>query len=176
MRKQSSMIALILLCCMPACAPESARNGGPENSGSNAPSNPDRGKAVLQLEGGTVTVDYGRPALKGRDLEKLIEPGREWRMGANDPTTLNTDVDLKFGDKVVPRGKYNLKAKPVAQQDWLLLVETPENEAVAEIPLEFAKVDASSDLLTIELAGKGTGGRFLLRWGNLTLAKDFQKA
>jgi hypothetical protein len=128
------------------------------------------------LEGGTVFVDYGRPALKGRDLEKLIEPGQEWRMGSNAPTTLATDMDLKFGDKIVPKGKYILKAKPATQQSWTLLIQKEDGTPIAEAPMSLARVDSPAELMTIELAQASGGGRLMLRWGNLTLSTDFQKA
>ena len=181
MQRRNSIIAILMLLCVSACATNDARNSSPSNSNASAQStseqsNSDRGNAVLQLEGGTVSVDYGRPALKGRDLEKLIEPGREWRMGSNAPTTLNTDIDLKFGNTTVPKGTYALKAKPTDPQNWLLLIQTPDNSTVAEIPLSFERVDNHSDLMTIELARKNNGGRFLLHWGNLTLSTEFQKA
>jgi hypothetical protein len=159
-----------------ACAGNGARNAVSENSNIAPQSNSDRGKAVLQLGGGTVSVDYGRPALKGRDLEKLIERGQEWRMGSNAPTTLETDIDLKFGDQTIPKGKYFLKAKPVEQQEWVMLIQTPDNTTVAEAPLSFQKVDPSLELLTIELAEKNNGGTLMLHWGNLALSTDFQKA
>lgn len=177
MQKRSSIIVIVTLFCLSACATDGVRNSNSDNSNAGPQSNnSDRGKSVLQLEGGAVSVEYGRPALKGRDLEKLIEPGREWRMGSNAPTTLNTDVDLKFGDKTIPKGTYVLKAKPVEQQDWLLLIQTQDNSTVAEVPLSLERADDLAELMTIELAQKNNGGRFLLRWGNMTLSTDFQKA
>jgi DUF2911 family protein len=97
-------------------------------------------------------------------------------MGANAATTLETDVDLKFGDKTIPKGKYVLKAKPVEQQEWIMLIQTPDNTTVAETPLSFERVDQSAEHLTIELAEKNNGGTLMLHWGNLALSTDFQKA
>src|SRR5690242_11930104 len=62
-----------------------------------------RGKSELNLGGGKASVDYGRPAIKGRTIEAL-PVGSEWRMGANAATTLTTDVSLKFGDNVIQKG------------------------------------------------------------------------
>ncbi len=174
MPKLSSLVSLILLFTI-ACTGGNTANPTTSNTNS-APAVSDRGTSVLQLDGGTVSVEYGRPALKGRDLEKLIEPGQEWRMGSNAATTLTTDLSLKFGDKVLPAGKYVLQAKPVDNQRWLLLVKKEDDSAVAEIPLTFEKVDRSAEALTIDLSKKRDGGQFLLHWGHLTLSTDFEKA
>ena len=188
MKTSIMMMALITLCCAGACAPGGAPSAPPASSNSNAQTSAanssgggaqvgaDRGEATLRIEGGTVSVEYGRPALKGRDLEKMISPGQEWRMGANEATTLKTDVDLKFGDKLVPKGEYVLKARADDQQKWYLLVQQEGGPAVAEAPLTFQKLDSSAELLTIDLKQKGKGGAFILHWGNLMLSADFQKA
>ena len=38
-----------------------------------------RGEATVELSGGTVTINYGRPSLKGRDISTMISPGEQWR-------------------------------------------------------------------------------------------------
>jgi hypothetical protein len=174
MRKLASLILLTLLFTS-ACTGGNSINSAPSNANS-ASTVSDRGTASLQLEGGTVSVEYGRPALKGRDLEKLIEPGQEWRMGSNAATTLTADLNLKFGDRAVAAGKYVLTAKPVDSERWLLLIKKEDGSAVAEIPLVLEKIDRSAEALTIDLLKKGGGGKFLLHWGHLTLATDFEKA
>jgi hypothetical protein len=187
MKIRLPVIALIALSCASACAP-----GVSTNSNSNAQANAqagaanssaggpqvvaDRGEAVLRLDGGTASVEYGRPALQGRDVEKMISPGQEWRMGSNDPTTLKADVDLRFGERIVPKGEYILKARADDQQKWNLLIQNEGGATVAEVPLTFQKVGSSAELLTIELKGKGKAGAFVLHWGNLMLSTDFQKA
>lgn len=189
MKTRLPVIAMIALSFASACAPGSeAPSRVSTNSNSNtqagAASSPsggpqagvDRGEAVLRLADGTVSVEYGRPALRGRDLEKMINPGQEWRMGANDPTTLKTDADLRFGERTVPKGEYTLKARADDQQRWNLLIQKEGGETVAEVPLAFQKVDNSAELLTIELKEKGKGGAFVLHWGSLMLSTDFRKA
>ena len=174
MKRKHLLVVLMALFYISACSQN--RNSEVGNSNRAAQTDPDRGQAALQMGGGIVSVEYGRPPLKARELEKMIAPGQEWRMGSNAPTTLTTGVDLKFGDKVVPEGKYILKAKLNDQQEWHLLVQAEDQSPVAEIPLSFQKVDQSTENMTIELVEKGNGGRFILRWGNLTLSTDFQKA
>jgi hypothetical protein len=136
-----------------------------------------RGEATMTLDGGKVSIDYGRPKLKGRDLEGMIAVGDEWRMGADAGTTLNTEVALKFGNKVVDKGKYVLRAKLVAKDQWHLIVQKPEDKGVvAEVPLTYQKSDNSVEELTIKLEKQGAGGKFTLQWGKLSISTDFQKA
>jgi hypothetical protein len=135
----------------------------------------DRGEASLTIGTSKVSVDYGRPSLQGRDINTLISPGQEWRMGSNAPTTLSTDVDLKFGDKLVKKGKYVLRAKMVQKDQWLLLIKDGEN-VVAEVPLAYAKAVSSEEQVTIKLWKQGDGGKFLLQWGTFTASTTFKKA
>ncbi|MEW6209727.1 MAG: DUF2911 domain-containing protein [Acidobacteriota bacterium] len=157
MKKFFSLIALAVVGCA------MAHDGG-------------RGNAALDLAGGKVSVDYGRPALKGRDIEALIRPGQEWRMGADAATTLSTDVALKFGDKTIQPGKYILKAKLVAPQEWVLIVQSEDKTSSMETPLKYQKVESSAEMLAIKLEKSATGGRFVLQWGSFTLSTEFQKA
>lgn len=140
------------------------------------PAQDDRGRPVLQLGSNKIEVNHGKPGLRGRNLEALIQPGMVWRMGANDPTTLTTQASLKFGDKVIPAGKYILQAKVVAAQKWLLLIQSEGGSTVAEVPFDFQKVDKSVEYLTITLEKKDKGGRFVMQWGTFALGADFQPA
>jgi hypothetical protein len=135
----------------------------------------DRGEASLTLAAGKVSVDYGRPSLKGRDINTMISPGQEWRMGSNAPTTLTSDVDLKFGDKLVKKGKYVLLAKLVEKDKWCLLIKDGDT-VVAEVPLTYAKAMSSEEQVTIKLEKQGDGGKFLLQWGTFTVTTSFKKA
>jgi len=136
----------------------------------------DRGKSSLQLGSNTIEVNHGRPGLRGRNPEAMIQPGMVWRMGANDPTTLSTQASLKFGSKVIPAGKFILQAKYVESQKWHLLIQSEGGETVAEVPFSLQRLDKPVEYLTITLEKKDNGGRLLLQWGTLALATDFQPA
>lgn len=164
MKRFSAIFVLLILTS--ACFGNSA----------SVPAQDDRGRPVLELGSNKIEVNHGRPGLRGRNPETLIQPGQVWRMGANDPTTLSTQASLKFGDKVIPAGKYNLQAKYVEAQKWLLLIQTEGGSSVAEVPFSFQKVDKPVEYLTITLEKKDKGGRLVLQWGTLALAADFQPA
>jgi len=136
----------------------------------------DRGKSSLQLGSNAIEVNHGRPGLRARNPEAMIQPGMVWRMGANDPTTLSTQASLKFGSKVIPAGKFILQAKYVESQKWHLLIQSEGGETVAEVPFSLQRLDKPVEYLTITLEKKDNGGRLLLQWGTLALATDFQPA
>jgi hypothetical protein len=86
-----------------------------------------RGNASVTIDGKKVTIDYGRPALKGRSIDELtkgLPDDRIWRAGENQVTTLTTETDLSVGGKTVPAGKYSLYVHAPAAGDWSLVVNS----------------------------------------------------
>ncbi|MCC7035082.1 MAG: DUF2911 domain-containing protein [Acidobacteria bacterium] len=83
-------------------------------------------------DGKWVVVNYGRPLLRGRkDIfgagaeygQQVIDGSAIWRAGANDTTTLTTQVPLILGGKTIEPGVYNVfvDLKPGA---WTLVLNT----------------------------------------------------
>src|SRR5262245_31801447 len=66
------------------------------------------------IDGANISIEYGRPALKGRTPGKDVDPyaGKEWRTGADEATTLKTDKMLMFGSLHVPAGTYTIYTMP----------------------------------------------------------------
>ena len=68
-------------------------------------------------DGKWITIDYGRPILRGRQNifgagadygKKVNSDAPVWRVGANITTRLRTDVPLMFGDKTLAAGSYSV--------------------------------------------------------------------
>jgi hypothetical protein len=133
-----------------------------------------RGDAKLKVGGKTIAIDYGRPSLRGRDMLGQAQAGQDWRMGADAATTLKTEADLVFGNVTVPKGEYVLRARKVAEGRWQLNVVGSNDQTVAEIPLEGAKLDQSVEVFTIELVEASPGGLFRMSWGNQALSARFK--
>jgi hypothetical protein len=94
-----------------------------------------RGAAVTTFTGKNVTIDYGRPALKGRDLGTLMKqlpPDRVWRAGENQVSTLTTEVPLKIGGKTVPAGKYSLYVH-AGEGSWALILNSDPGVPLGQI-------------------------------------------
>jgi hypothetical protein len=133
-----------------------------------------RGEAKATVAGKTVAIDYGRPALKGRDMLAQAQVGQAWRMGADAATSLKTDADLMFGSISVPKGEYVLTATKIAADQWQLNVLGKDDRAkVADVPLTGSKLDASVEQFTIDLEGDQDKGELKLRWGTTALSAPF---
>ncbi|MEZ5293886.1 MAG: DUF2911 domain-containing protein [Vicinamibacterales bacterium] len=179
-----------------------------------------RGSAAIQLggrweknntgqryvDGKWVVVDYGRPLLRGRtdilgtaaDYGKTVSDGEPvWRMGANDTTTLTTQVPLMIGGKTLQPGVYNAFAelKPGA---WTLVLSTQPRQPkydpndkvllygsynydpkfdVLRAPMTVRQSDTSVEQLTIGFVNvSATGATLTVAWEktvatiNLTVA------
>jgi hypothetical protein len=135
----------------------------------------DRGEAKATVGGKVVSIDYGRPSLKGRDMLAQAEVGKPWRMGADAATTLKTEAVLKFGTLTVPKGEYILTATRLDADKWQLnvLANTQERAKVADIPLTTDKLKDSVETFTIELTGQKEKGELSMAWGTTALKAAF---
>jgi hypothetical protein len=78
-------------------------------------------KTAWTVDGANISISYGRPSLKGREEAKLMPPGKEWRTGADEATTLTTDKNLMFGSVHLTPGSYTLYTVPGATE-WQLVI------------------------------------------------------
>jgi hypothetical protein len=74
------------------------------------------------IGGKKVTIEYGRPYKKNREIfGGLVPYGEVWRTGADEATVLTTEGDLMIGKLHVPKGTYSLFTVP-AKEEWTLVV------------------------------------------------------
>jgi Protein of unknown function (DUF2911) len=140
-----------------------------------------RGKAELKAGSGAVTIDYGRPSLKGRDMLSRLEEGSFWRMGMNEATVLTTPVDLTFGATKVPKGSYSLWLKKEAGKFNLVFnsqtgqwgTEHDPSKDVYGVPMESETLPSAVETFTIDLKGAPKGGELELSWGGTKLHQGF---
>jgi hypothetical protein len=145
-----------------------------------------RGTSTLTLKGKTVSVDYGRPSLKGRTTDQLLgrlNLGGLWRLGADSSTTFKTDIDLAFGDVTIPAGEYSIWMQRQEGNSWKLLFDkkhgqwgepAPEpSQCFASVPLRESKPAKSVEMVTLTLSNAGSGGTLKIQWGTLEATASF---
>ncbi len=145
---------------------------------------PARGKAELTAGTGAITIDYGQPSLKGRDMLSQLQEGAFWRMGMNQATVLTTPQDLSFGKTRVPKGAYSLWLKKTGDAFHLVFNSqtgqwgTQHDPAKDVFSVELAKAPLASpvETFTIDLKPAPKGGDLSLSWGATKLSAPFELA
>ncbi len=141
------------------------------------------GTAEVMVAGKWISIQYGVPELRGRDMVARAKPGMVWRMGADHATSIRTEADLVFGDTVIPKGSYSLFAKYVEGDKWELLFNSktgiwgtnhdPEMD-VAAVPLNKKTLENSAEKFSITLKEIGpNSGQFSMSWGSKELTATF---
>ena len=133
------------------------------------------------VDGANISIEYGRPSLKGRSESELMPPGREWRTGADEATTLITDKPLMIGSLHVPAGTYTLYTVPGATE-WQLVVSKktgqwgipyPKGEDLGRTPMTVTKNTKPVEQLTISVADTSGGGDLVIEWGTTKATTSF---
>lgn len=131
-------------------------------------------KSEWTVDGANISITYGRPSLKGRDEAKLMPPGKEWRTGADEATTLTTDKNLMFGSVHVTPGTYTLYTVPGAGE-WQLVISKKTGqwgipypgagEDLGRAPMKVSKNASPVEQLTIDVTDTQAGGELSISWG-----------
>lgn len=123
-----------------------------------------RETVTASVGGKKVTIEYGRPSLKGRTLDQLMSQlpaDRIWRAGENQVTTLKTETALSLGGKKVPPGKYSVYMHLPAQGNASLVLNTDKgipliklwDKAPANLANEpWPRLDGYSNIAATEVA------------------------
>ncbi len=172
-----------------------------------------RGSAAIQVlgayekdryvNGQWITVDYGRPILRGRqnifgsgaNYGKTANPDAAiWRAGANDSTQLTTQASLTIGGTTLEPGVYNVLVD-LKESGWTLVMNTQAlqpkynpNEKVLmygaynydpkydvlRAPMKMSTLPWSLEQLTIGFTDvRKDGGTFYIAWDKTMGSVDF---
>jgi hypothetical protein len=132
------------------------------------------------IDGANISIEYGRPFLKGRADAAVMPPGQEWRTGADEATTLKTDKNLKIGTLTVPAGTYTLYTVPGAE--WQLVVSKrtgqwgipyPAGQDLGRVPMTVARAGAPVEQLTISIDDTPAGATLRIEWGSTRATVPF---
>lgn len=76
------------------------------------------GRTEGSIAGVDVTVEYGRPQVRGREIWGQIVPyGKVWRTGADEATTITFSKDATVEGQKLPAGTYALFTIP-GENEW----------------------------------------------------------
>lgn len=140
-------------------------------------------KSEWMVDGATIAIAYGRPSLKGREEGKVMPPGKPWRTGADEATTITTDKALKFGTVSLEPGTYTINTQP-GQGEWQLIFGKlakpgqwgiPYNASleISRVPMKVSKTSAPVEQLTISIDDTATGGTLRIEWGSVSASAAF---
>jgi hypothetical protein len=132
--------------------------------------------AQVEIKGKKIVIDYSRPSLKGRKVGQELAPfGQVWRTGANEATSLTTEIDLNIGGVKVPAGKYTLYTLP-AEGTWKLIInkqtgqwgtQYDESQDLARVDMKKSSLPQPVEQFTIGFDKKGDNSAELnLDWEN----------
>lgn len=144
-----------------------------------------RDSVFLSLDSNTVSVNYGRPSMRGRVIMGGLVPwDKVWRTGANEATHLKTNFDMTLGGVPVPKGTYTLWTLP-SSREWKIIINKQtgqwgtnydERQDLARFgaPSEPLPSPVDTFAITLEKTGQ-TSGRIVLVWEKTRVAIPFEK-
>lgn len=130
--------------------------------------------ARAEIAGQRIEIQYGRPAIRGREIFGGLVPfGEVWRTGANEATHLRTPADLVIGDVRIAAGEYTLYTIP-EEDGWTLIVNRQtgqwgtaydESQDLVRLPMVVETLSEPVERFTISVReGEDTDGVLVLEW------------
>lgn len=140
-------------------------------------------KTEWTIDGANISIEYGRPSLKGRPESQLMPAGKPWRTGADEATVLTTDKPLRFGTLSLQPGTYTINTEP-GEKSWQLIIGklgkpgqwgVPYNASleIGRAPMQAAKTKAPVEQLTISIDDTPKGGTLRVEWGTASASIPF---
>jgi hypothetical protein len=132
-----------------------------------------------------VTVNYGSPAVKGREIwGKLVPYGQVWRAGANEATTVSFSTDVNMEGQKLRAGKYALFFIP-GETEWTVIFNRKtdqwgayaydENEDEIRFTVEPKMNEGLQERLTYSIHDMKTDmGYIKLSWDRMRLYMRFK--
>lgn len=176
MRKVFAAAALVAAGTLAATAAQKTAEVHPGKGGSP------HVKSEWTIDGANIAIEYGRPSLKGRADTAVMPPGKPWRTGADEATTITTNKALKFGSISLEPGTYTINTQP--GESWQLIIGKlgkpgqwgiPYNKSleIGRTPMTVAKTASPVEQLTISIDDTATGGTLRIEWGSVSATAPF---
>lgn len=145
----------------------------------NKKSRPSPNASVSQTIGTTVvSITYGRPGLKGRELSTLVPKNKVWRTGANESTVITFSDAVMIGDKGIKAGTYSLYS--IGNKDIAYLIinsklswgtQYDESKDIARIQVPVSSDNSHVEWFTISFDTlSDTQAHLNLSWGDTVVS------
>ena len=174
MIRYATPIAIVALCTASVAA-QKTTNVHPGKGGSP------HVRTEWTIDGANISIEYGRPYLKGRSIGDVAPNGKIWRAGADEATTLKTDKPLKFGNLSVPAGTYTLFTVP-GDKEWQLVISKEtgqwgtaytEGQDLGRVPMRVGSAKMPAEQVTYSIDDTPQGATLRLEWGNTSVSAPF---
>jgi hypothetical protein len=136
------------------------------------------------IDGANISIEYGRPFLKGRPEAQMMPPGKEWRTGADVATIMVSSRPLKFGAISLDPGAYTINTVP-GEKEWQLVlgrlskpgqwgIPYQKDLEIGRTPMKVARTKASVENVTISIDdAPGNGATLRIEWGTVSATAPF---
>ncbi|MCP9235726.1 DUF2911 domain-containing protein [Lewinella sp. JB7] len=131
------------------------------------------------VDGVSITVNYGSPAVNGRTIYgDLVPYGKVWRTGANEATRITFGQPVKVGTEgtTLEAGTYSLFTLPASKDDWTIIFnktadqwgayDYAEGDDVARIKGTAKSSGAAAERMDFAVSGN----EIQLMWSDLTIS------
>jgi DUF2911 family protein len=140
-------------------------------------------KTTWTVQGATISIQYGRPYLKGRSEAQLMPVGKPWRTGADEATVITSDKPLTFGDVKLAPGSYTINTEP-GEKGWQLIfgkltaagqwgVPYQSQLEIGRAPMTLTRATSPAEQVTIVIDG-GANPTLKVEWGTVVAATPFK--
>lgn len=177
MNKRFSTAALVALCvAAPSMAQKTVSTGA---GGGGSPHE----KTTWTISGATISIEYGRPFLKGRPESQMMPAGQPWRTGADQATVMTTDKPLTFGGVKLAPGSYTINTVP-GDKEWQLVLGklgSPDqwgipylpNLEIGRVPMKLEHTSSSTEQVTFSIDTRDSP-TLRLEWGHVRAGVPFR--
>jgi Protein of unknown function (DUF2911) len=177
MNKRFWATALLALCI---AAPSMAQKTVSTGTGSGGSPHE---KTTWTINGATISIEYGRPFLKGRPESQMMPAGQPWRTGADQATVITSDKPLTFGSVKLAPGSYTINTVP-GDKEWELVLGklgSPDqwgipylaNLEIGRVPMKLERASSSTEQVTFSI-DTHESPTLRLEWGHVRASTRFR--
>jgi hypothetical protein len=163
----------VLLSLLMAVATLSAAAG----RGDDANRKSKNGRTEGAVDGVAVTIEYGRPNVKGRQIWGALVPyGSVWRTGADEATAITFAEDVRVEGERLAAGTYGLFTIP-GESEWTVIFNKVADfgyEAAQDALRVTVTPQSAEHVESLEFALDGS--EVVLRWEQLAVAFEVRRA